>query len=359
MKNLFSKAEQIRYDRHLKLENFGEEAQLLLKNASVVVIGAGGLGSPLLLYLAAAGIGKISIVDFDRVELSNLQRQVLFNTNDIGKNKATCAKEKLLALNPEIIIHDYPVQLTIENVLSILKKYDLVLDGSDNFSTRYLVNDACVILKKPFITASVFKYEGQLSVFNFNNGPTYRCLYPEPPEAGEMPSCSDIGVMGVLPGLMGSLMANECIKLISGVGDVLNGKLLLVDSLAMTFFIHRFEPVPENLTIFEFKSNSIYCEMTVQEISVSELKKLLSNQSAVQFVDVREAWEYEEKNIGAQHISLYDLPEKLNLLVKDKPLVLHCQSGNRSTLGAKLLMENGFTNVYSLQGGINAFLQSE
>lgn len=346
-----------RYDRHLKLEHFGIESQLKLKKAKVVVVGAGGLGCPVLQYLCAAGVGTIGIIDNDQVSLSNLQRQILFTTEDIGKQKSQIAVQKLKALNPNCKLMDFNVRLNTENALEIIQQFDLVIDGSDNFSTRYLVNDACVILKKPLVFGSIYKYEGQLSVFNYKSGPTYRCLFPEPPEDGEMLSCSEIGVLGVLPGLIGSMMANEAIKIITGIGDVLSGQLLIWDSLTAAFSSHRFFLNPKNQSIFELSTNEIYCEMNVNEISVEELKKLIQEKKDFQLIDVREAWEYDEKNIGAQHLSLYEIPEKLDLISKTKQVILHCQSGNRSTTAAKLLMDKGYSNVLSLKGGINAFLQ--
>lgn len=354
---MFSEEEIRRYNRHFILPGFGEEAQTKLKSSKVLVIGAGGLGAPVLQYLTAAGTGTIGIIDDDRVELSNLQRQILFHTAQTGQLKAETAAENLSALNPNVQFEVYPYRLTTENALDLFSQYDVIVDGSDNFSTRYLVNDACVITKKPLIFGSIFKFEGQVSVFNHDKGPTYRCVFPEAPAPGEMPSCSEIGVLGVLPGMVGSMMVTEAIKLITGVGELLSGRLLIMDALGMQFTTLKVHAVPENHAIFELSNQEYSCDMTVQEISVTELKKLLSENAPVQFIDVREPWEHDEKNIGAENISLYELPQNLERISKDKKVVLHCQSGNRSGMAARLLMDEGFTNVFSLTGGIVAFLE--
>lgn len=350
------KADEIkRYARHTVLPEVGENGQVLLKKAKVLVIGAGGLGCPVLQYLNAAGVGTIGIIDDDRVEISNLQRQVLFNEEDGGKFKAACAAEKLSAQNSHTQFEVYCERLTSANALELFARYDLVIDGSDNFATRYLANDASVIAKKPLVFGSIFKFEGQVSVFNYNNGPTYRCLYPEPPEAGEVPNCSETGVLGVLPGICGTLMAAEAIKIICGLGEVLSGRMLCFDSLSMTFSSFSVFPVAANLSIDSLNDNyESFCG-TAAEISAAELRSKIATRHSFQLIDVREESEYQIRNIGGLLIPLATLADNLHRLDRQKEVVVHCASGARSKKAVQLLREHGFTRVFNLRNGLLDF----
>lgn len=325
---MFSESEKDRYSRHFILDGFGEQAQGKLKSAKVLVIGAGGLGCPALQYLVAAGVGTIGIADGDVVSLSNLQRQVLYGVDDIGKNKAEVAKSHLSQLNPEIEIHTIPEYLGIDNILSIIEFYDVVIDGSDNFATRYLVNDACVIAGRPLVYGAVFKFTGQLSVFNFNGGPTYRCLFPEAPETGEMPGCGEIGVLGVLPGIIGTYQASEAIKIITGVGEVLSGKMMTIDLLENNTSYFEFKLVQGNRALTELKNTEYLCE-TVKEISWTEFE-LLRNKENVRLIDVREVVEFQRQNIGGENIPLSRFIELAGDFPASETLVIHCQSGVRA-----------------------------
>ena len=332
------------------------EGQEKLKNASVFVIGAGGLSCPALLYMAAAGIGKIGIADFDLVEESNLQRQVLYTTDDVGLPKAERAKERLQALNPLIKIEAYKLEINSSNILKLLQDYDIVVDGSDNFATRYLVNDACVILNKPLVFGSIFKFEGQVSVFNFQDGPTYRCLYPEPPKEGEVPNCSEVGVMGVLPGIVGTLQANEVIKIIVGIGEVLSGKLLLLDALTMNFNTISFKAIPENKKIKELIDYELFCGVKkMMKISSQELKNKIEQNDIFQLIDVRNEDEFERYNIGGQLIPLPEFEERRNEISIDKEVILICKSGKRSEAAANILNKYGYTKIRNLEGGLDKF----
>lgn len=346
-----SQSEHSHYHRHLILPGFGLEAQEKLKSFSVLVVGAGGLGCPALMYLAAAGIGRIGIVDNDVVSESNLHRQVLFGISDIGKSKAETAAKRLQANNPHVIIKAIPELLSKENALTIIKEYDLVMDGSDNFATRYLVNDACIILNKPFVSGSIFTYEGQISVFNYKNGPTYRCLFPEPPSANEMPNCAEIGVLGVLPGVVGTIMATEAIKVTAGIGEPLSGKLLVYDALHMSFHTISFSGKPENKKIDSLGEYDLVCETsTMPEISADELKEKMAK---VFLVDVRESHEHEAFNIGGKNFPLSKLEEHINNIPKDKTVVVHCQAGLRSRKAIELLQDKyQFTNLVNLKNGL-------
>ena len=344
-----------RYNRHIILPEIGIEGQGKLKAASVLVIGAGGLGCPVLQYLTAAGVGHIGIVDDDIVDESNLQRQILFNVNDVGKPKVSSAIEKLRLQNPYSHFTPYQTRLSAANALDIMGGYDFVVDGSDNFPTRYLVNDACVILNKPLVFGSVFKFEGQVAVFNFKGSATYRCLYPEPPSSEEVPNCSEIGVLGVLPGIVGLLQANEVIKMITGVGKVLVNQLLRFDALSMNFETFSFSLNPENLLIKTFSDYDQFCGVTGKEITVEELKEKIRLKEDIQIIDVREPEEYAARNINALLIPLKDLGSRLDLIRKDVPVIVHCQSGVRSKKAIDVLSDNGYNNVYSLKGGIAAF----
>jgi len=365
----FSKEELSRYDRHIIIPDFGFEAQKKLKASKVLVIGSGGLGSPALLYLAAAGVGTIGIVDFDVVDDSNLQRQVLFGVDEIGKPKVEAAKKRLESLNPYIDIKIYNQQLTSQNALEIIREYDVVADGTDNFPTRYLVNDACVLLGKPNVYASIFQFEGQVSVFNYINregelGPNYRDLYPTPPPPGLVPSCAEGGVLGVLPGIIGSLQALEVIKVITGVGETLSGRFFIFDALNFeprTFKIKRNPANPvngENPTIKQLIDYELFCgvkavEKPIKEITAKELYDLQVRGEDIQVIDVREPHEYEIANIGGELIPLATVSANADKIDRSKKVIVHCKMGGRSAKAVRELEEKfGFTNLYNLKGGI-------
>ena len=361
-----SQEELSRYSRHITIPEFNIEGQKKLKAARVLVIGSGGLGSPLLLYLAAAGVGHIGIVDFDVVDDSNLQRQVLFTVEDIGKSKAETAKKRLLALNPYIEIQVYNTQFTKDNALDIIKDYDVVADGTDNFPTRYLVNDACVLTGKTNVYASIFQFEGQVSVFNYKDengvsGPNYRDLFPEPPPLGLVPNCSEGGVLGVLPGIIGSLQANEVIKVITGVGETLNGRLFLFDAAAFSTRILKVVKNPatkiEGLIDYDqFCGIGEAEEQAIKEISVKELKNWQDDQEDFQLIDVREPYEFEIANLSGELIPLSEVLKNVEKFSKDKKVVIHCRSGKRSATAIREL-ENlyNFENLYNLKGGILSY----
>lgn len=371
----FSKEELARYNRHIIIPGFGLEAQQKLKAAKVLVVGSGGLGSPLLLYLAAAGVGVIGIVDFDVVDDSNLQRQVLFGQNDVGNLKTEAAKNRLVSLNPHIEIRLHQTKLNPENALDIIRDYDVVADGTDNFPTRYLVNDACVLLGKTNVYASVFQFEGQVAVFNHLDangllGPNYRDLYPSPPPPGLVPDCAEGGVLGVLPGIIGSLQAGEVIKVVSGVGEPLSGRLFLFDALAFetrTINIKRRDDNPlngKNPSITQLIDYEFFCglkntERPVKEITVRELYTWQTQGVSFQLVDVREPHEYEASNIGAELIPLGTVTAHAGRFAKDKKVVVHCRSGARSAQAIRELEDKfGFDNLYNLKGGILAYLEA-
>ncbi|ALJ00784.1 molybdopterin-synthase adenylyltransferase MoeB [Rufibacter tibetensis] len=345
-----------RYSRHLILPEIGLAGQQKLKEAKVLVIGAGGLGCPVLQYLTAAGVGTIGIVDFDRVEESNLQRQILFSVPDVGRLKAEVAQEKLKTQNPYVHLISYPVHLQPQNALELLAGYDLVIDGSDNFATRYLVNDACVILKKPLVFGSIFKFEGQISVFNYQGGPTYRCLYPE---ASELASCSEVGVLGVLPGLVGCLLANEAIKVITGLGEIAAGKLLVLNALTLQFNTYSFGVNPMNLSITELPMEASLCEEPITDISFPDLLHKLQSGERFTLLDVRETDEYLREHMGGKLYPLSALEQTWPAIPTNRPVVVHCQSGMRSKKACRLLQAKGFTNLYNLAGGINRLTPEE
>ncbi len=361
-----SPEELSRYSRHIAIPEFNIEGQKKLKAARVLVVGSGGLGSPVLLYLAAAGVGHIGIVDFDVVDDSNLQRQVLFTVEDIGKSKAVTAQKRLSALNPHIDIKVYNIRLTKDNALAIIKDYDVVADGTDNFPTRYLVNDACVLLGKTNVYASIFQFEGQVSVFNYEDengvvGPNYRDLFPKPPPAGLVPNCSEGGVLGVLPGIIGSLQANEVIKVITGVGETLSGRLFLFDAAAFSTRILKVVKNPatkiEALIDYEqFCGISEVEEKAIKEISVKEFKNWQDNKEDFQLVDVREPYEFEMANLSGELIPLGEVLKNIDKFSKDKKVVIHCRSGKRSADAIREL-ENlyPFENLYNLKGGILSY----
>ncbi|MEM6265170.1 MAG: molybdopterin-synthase adenylyltransferase MoeB [Bacteroidota bacterium] len=375
----FSKAEIERYSRHLIIPEFNIEGQRKLKAAKVLVVGSGGLGSPLLQYLAAAGVGKIGIVDYDVVDDSNLQRQVLFGVESVGKPKVAEAAARIQSLNPHIEVQTYNTLLTSDNALDIIKDYDLVADGTDNFATRYLVNDACVLLDKVNVYASIFRFDGQVSVFNFvdeegTRGPNYRDLFPTPPPPGLVPSCAEGGVIGVLPGIIGSLQALEVIKVITGVGKPLSGRLYLFDALnfeARTLKVHRDPSNPlngENPTQNELIDYVQFCgtgyaeeehkaeERPVKEISVQELKKWQDGEQDFQLIDVREPHEYEIVQINGKLIPLGTVSDHADEIARDKPVVIHCRSGVRSAKAIRELENSfGFENLHNLRGGVLAY----
>jgi adenylyltransferase/sulfurtransferase len=362
--------ELLRYSRHLILPEVGLRGQRRLKASSVLVVGAGGLGSPLALYLAAAGVGRIGIVDFDRVEESNLQRQVLYGTSSLGRPKLQAAKARLADLNPHVQVETHEARLTSENVLDVIKRYDVVADGTDNFPTRYLVNDACVLLGKPNAYGSIFRFEGHASVFDARRGPCYRCLYPEPPPPGLVPSCAEGGVLGVLPGVIGLIQGIETLKLLLELGETLIGRLLLFDALAMRFRELTLTKDPacpicgEHPTIRELIDYEAFCGLTPApaaagaeslEIGPRELSAALER-GAVTLIDVRELHEYEIARLpGARLIPLDRLPERLDELDTSAEIVLHCHHGERSKRALEFLRRSGFQKLKLLRGGIDAW----
>ncbi|MEO5999462.1 MAG: molybdopterin-synthase adenylyltransferase MoeB [Chitinophagaceae bacterium] len=370
----FSAGELSRYNRHVILPQFGLEGQQKLKTAKVLVVGAGGLGSPVLLYLAAAGVGTIGIVDYDVVNESNLQRQVLFGVHDINQPKVEAAKRRLQELNPFIDIAIHNTALTSANAVNIMGAYDIIADGSDNFPARYLVNDACVILDKPYVYASIFQFEGQVSVFNFRNqlgetGPNYRDLYPAPPPPGTVMDCGEAGVLGVLPGIIGTLQALEVIKLITGIGDLLSGRYFIFDALSFETKTFRIKRNPDNPlngthpTITSLIDYDQFCgikniDKQVKEISCKVLREMKLKGEDFQLIDVREPDEYELVNIGAEIMPLSGINENEKHISRDKMVVLHCKTGNRS-INAILQLEEkfGFMNLYNLTGGMAAYLK--
>jgi sulfur-carrier protein adenylyltransferase/sulfurtransferase len=362
--------EILRYSRHLIMPEVGMEGQLKLKAAKVLCIGAGGLGSPLALYLGAAGVGTLGLVDFDVVDYSNLQRQIIHRTEDVGRPKLDSAADKLKAMNPFLNIKKFNTRLSSDNALDIFKDFDIIADGTDNFPTRYLTNDACVISGKPNVYASIFRFEGQASVFGMPDGPCYRCLYPEPPPPGVVPSCAEGGVLGILPGLLGVIQATEVIKLILGNGDSLIGRLLLVDALAMKFRELKLRKNPDcpvcgkNPTIKKLIDYQEFCgirgeeapaEVTTSEMEVEELKQRLDRGDDLFILDVREPHEYQICNIGGHLIPLGDLPKRVNELDTSKEIVAHCRSGVRSAKAVNFLRQAGFKKVHNLAGGILAW----
>jgi molybdopterin/thiamine biosynthesis adenylyltransferase/rhodanese-related sulfurtransferase len=366
-----SKEEIQRYSRHLIMPEVGMEGQLKLKRARVLTIGTGGLGAPLGLYLAAAGVGHLGLVDFDVVDNSNLQRQVTFTTQDVGKPKSAAAKARLSALNPMIEITAYETRLTSDNALDLFRDYDIIVDGTDNFPTRFLVNDACVILGKPNVYGSIFRFEGQATVFGYPGGPCYRCLYPEPPPPGLVPSCAEGGVLGVLPGIIGSIQAMETIKLILGTGEPLVGRLLLFDALAMRFRELKLKRNPEcpvcgdHRTITKLIDYEEFCgirgeeapAMTdgISEITARELKMRQDRGDKLFILDVREPHEYQICNLNGKLIPLGELPRRVNELDSSVEMVVHCKSGKRSADAIRFLQTAGFKKLSNLKGGVLAW----
>jgi sulfur-carrier protein adenylyltransferase/sulfurtransferase len=369
--NSLSKEEVLRYSRHLIMPEVGMESQLKLKQARVLCIGTGGLGAPLGLYLAAAGVGHIGLVDFDVVDFTNLQRQVLFGTSDVGRPKITAAADRLRDLNPEIQIDAIETRLSSENALELFRDYDIIVDGTDNFPTRYLVNDACVLLGKPNVYGSIFRFEGQITVFGYPDGPCYRCLYPEPPPPGLVPSCAEGGVLGVLPGIVGTIQAAETLKLIIGKGQPLIGRLLLFDALGMKFRELKLRKNPdcpvcgENRTLTKLIDYAEFCGIrgeeapstvtNIPEITPTELKSRLDRGDDLYILDVREPHEYQICNIRGNLIPLGELPRRVHELDSSREIVAHCRSGKRSADAVLFLQKAGFRKIWNLKGGILAW----
>ena len=366
-----SNEEIARYSRHLILPEVGMEGQLKLKQGKVLLIGAGGLGAPLGLYLAAAGVGRIGIVDFDVVDASNLQRQVIHGTPDIGRKKIDSAAERMSEINPNLRVDKFDVGLTSENALDILKDYDIVVDGTDNFPTRYLVNDACVLLKKPNVYGSIFRFEGQATVFAYDDGPCYRCLYPEPPPPGLVPSCAEGGVLGILPGLIGLIQATEAVKILLGAGETLKNRLLLYDALHMRFRELRLRKDPDcpvcgtHPTVTKLIDYQEFCgvrpapatsQASQGAIDAVQVKQKLDRGDNFTLIDVREPHEYQIARIpGARLIPLGELPKHLGELDPNAEYVMHCKTGGRSQKATDLLKQSGFKNVSNMTGGITAW----
>ncbi|HEU5184032.1 MAG TPA: molybdopterin-synthase adenylyltransferase MoeB [Gemmatimonadaceae bacterium] len=358
--------ELARYGRHLVLPDVGMGGQRALKGARVLVIGAGGLGSPVSLYLAAAGVGTLGLVDFDVVDVSNLQRQVLHGTSDVGRSKLASARDRIADVNPHVTVETHDSRLTSRNALEILREYDVIVDGTDNFPTRYLTNDACVILGKPNVYGSIFRFEGQASVFATTDGPCYRCLYPEPPPPGLVPSCAEGGVLGVLPGIVGTIQATETLKLLLGIGETLVGRLLLIDALGARFRTVQLErdpacPACGTREIRELIDYDAFCggppsttgDGAVREITPRELARRLANGDAIDLIDVREPYEWAIARIaGARLIPLATFPQAIASLDRERDIVVHCHHGIRSANAAEQLREAGFTRVWNLAGGI-------
>ena len=367
-----SNEEILRYSRHVIMPEVGMEGQLKLKRARVLCVGAGGLGSPLTLYLAAAGVGTLGIVDFDVVDFTNLQRQVIHGTSDVGRKKLDSAEDTLREINPNVEIRKFETRLTSANALEIFREFDIIADGTDNFPTRYLVNDACVLSGKPNVYGSIFRFEGQASVFAAKDGPCYRCLYPEPPPPGMVPSCAEGGVLGILPGLIGVIQATETIKLILGSGEPLIGRLLMVDALGMRFRELKLRknldcPVcGANPTVKKLIDYNQFCGIrgeeaaapsTMKDMTVEELKQRLDRGDNLFVLDVREPHEYQICNLGGHLIPLNDLPKRVGELDASREIVVHCKLGGRSAKAVDFLRQSGFSRVHNLAGGIQAWAE--
>ncbi len=363
----FTDGELAHYSRHLSLRDVGPEGQARLKRASVLLIGLGGLGSPLALYLAAAGVGRIGIVEFDTVDASNLQRQVLFGNSQVGEAKLACGAVRLRDLNPHISIDEYPTALSRDNARKIVAAYDIVADGADNFATRYLVNDACVLEGKPLVSASILAFEGQLAVYNHDGGPCYRCLFPVPPPAGVVPSCAEGGVLGILPGVMGTLQATEVIKLVLGLGDIASGRLVHYDALALAFSNFNVQQDPRcaicggNPTITELVDYDAFCgvgaaaDSLVAQLSPAEAAELLDASDAI-LIDVRDTHERLADSLpGSEHVPLNELIASGVPFPTSSQLVVFCATGSRSLLAAESLMKRGYTRVHNLDGGLSGW----
>ncbi len=362
--------EVLRYSRHLIMPEVGMEGQLKLKAAKVLTIGAGGLGSPLAMYLAAAGVGTLGVVDFDVVDFTNLQRQIIHGTSDVGRKKLDSAAETLKEINPFVEVRKFETRLGSDNALELFRQFDIVVDGTDNFPTRYLVNDACVLTGKPNVYGSIFRFEGQASVLATPQGPCYRCWYPEPPPPGLVPSCAEGGVLGILPGLVGVIQATETVKLILGKGDSLIGRVLLVDALGMKFRELKLKKNPEcpicgpHRTITQLIDYQQFCGIrgeetpvttTVPEMTVEELKRRLDAKEDLFVLDVREPHEYQICNLNGYLLPLGDLPQRVHELDSSREIVAHCRSGVRSAKAVDFLRQAGFRKVHNLKGGILAW----
>nr|WP_299421568.1 molybdopterin-synthase adenylyltransferase MoeB [uncultured Emticicia sp.] len=345
-----------RYNRQMLMPEFGIDGQVKLKNAKILVIGCGGLGSPILLYLTAAGIGTLGIVENDKIDITNLQRQILYATSSVGQAKISETTNRLRALNPLVKINQYPTLLSADNALEIIKDYDIVIDGTDNFPTRYLVNDACVMLNKPFVYGAIHRFEGQVAVFNHRNSATYRDLFPTPPPTEQAPNCAEAGVLGVLPGIIGSIQALEAIKVITSIGEPLSGKLFVIDTLSMQSRIINIPKMPNSIKITQLIDYEVFCGIkSANDITFEALQKL----NDYQLIDVREKHEYEARNIGGELMPLSELEKYLSKISRDKTVVIHCQSGVRSQKAIKILQENfGFTNLVNLTGGLNKIVNN-
>jgi len=367
---VLSNEENIYYSRHLLLEEIGEQGQLKLKNASVLIVGAGGLGCPVLSYLTGAGVGHIGILDADLVEKTNLHRQFLFGISNIGQPKTEAVIKHLQNLNPHISFTEHFLRLRPKNAIDIINNYEIIVDATDNFPTRYLINDACVILDKPFVSGSIDRFQGQISVFNYADytgakGPTYRCFFPVPPSPETAPDCSQNGVLGVLPGIIGNLQASEVIKMITGAGNVLNGKVLVVDTLRSSFYsfalkrnenaVEQAMKLKENIINFDYDD---FCQSSlsdkIKQISSQELSKKLISQDSIQLIDIREngRLDYIE---GSINIPRSGLDKSISHIKRDMPVVIYCDLGTNSLITTKFLTELGFDNIYNLTGGIQAW----
>jgi adenylyltransferase/sulfurtransferase len=348
-----------RYQRQITLPELGTVGQEKLAGGSVLIIGAGGLGSPAATYLAAAGVGRLGLVDFDRVDETNLHRQILYATSDVGRQKLDAAAARLRDLNPSVAIETHQTRLTSENALELFARYDVILDGTDNFATRYLVNDACKLTGKPNVYGSVFRFDGQVSVFATHDGPCYRCIYPEPPPPGTVPSCAEGGVLGVLPGVVGTLQATEAIKLLTGIGETLAGRLLLFDALHMTFRTMKLRRrCEEHAAITKLIDYEEFCNPVNQtDITPQELSQQLAGGADVVLVDVREPYEWNAGHIdGALHIPMNQVPQRLAEIPKDRDVVMICRSGGRSGhVQQHLLQQQGYTRVKNLTGGMQGW----
>lgn len=368
---MLSREELIRYNRQIILPNFGIEGQEKLKAASVLVIGAGGLGIPNLSYLAAAGVGRIGLVEFDEISLTNLQRQTIYTTSQTGESKGMSAIASIKELNPNVKTQLYETQIDASNALDIIKDYDVVVDGSDNLPTRYLVNDACVLLGKPLIYAAIFRYEGQVSVFNAkrkdgNRGPNYRDLFPAPPPPEMVPSCNEGGVFGALAGIIGAMQANEVIKLLAGLGELLDGRLLLFDSQSFTTRFLNVKSIRNNLvsgehpTITSLIDYEAFCGLNedkkdVNDITVHELHQMIESGKTPFILDVREAYEYAISNLNGLNVPLSKLENEVGQLSQNETIIIHCKSGQRSQKALQILKNKGFSKLKNLKGGILAW----
>jgi molybdopterin/thiamine biosynthesis adenylyltransferase/rhodanese-related sulfurtransferase len=369
-----SPQEYARYARHLSLPEVGVEGQTKLKASSVLLVGAGGLGSPLGMYLAAAGVGRLGLVDFDKVDASNLQRQVIHGSKDVGRSKTVSAAETLADINPHVQVDCYETAFTSSSALQIADPYQLIIDGTDNFPTRYLVNDVCVIQRKPNCYGSIFRFEGQASVFSFDGGPCYRCLYPQPPPPGAVPSCAEGGVLGVLPGVIGMIQAIEAIKILLGIGDTLSGRLLLFDALDMRFREMRVKRDPacpvcgDNPSITQLIDYQHFCGVpsavhgagqsepqSPWDLQPQDLRHRIDSAAKFTLLDVRQPHEYEICNLQGTLIPLGELPQRHGELPRDAEIIVHCKMGGRSAKAVQWLRDQGFENVFNLRGGINAW----